>query len=279
MSRCFRFPPPGYKKILEEEKGSVVIIKRERDQAEKERRKEKKREKKEQKKREKIEKKKREKIEKLGANGEVEKKKQSHKEEGGHTEHKVTLCKEMKECEIEQLERSDLSEEHGQPAGILNLCDSSDSTQKSRKRKNRSLPSDGNHNQRGTEIIAQKMADISSNLTIKQPCLDSGRIEIAVQDSVKHAAVAKLSTRKSITPQTDVQLRETLDNWVPSAVQFEQMDAENLEWLFDMPPSKHEAKRSKVSDGASCRENPSLWPRACYLPEVDIYALPYTVPY
>ncbi|KAF9589794.1 hypothetical protein IFM89_028729 [Coptis chinensis] len=129
----------------------------------------------------------------------------------------------------------------------------------------------------GTEIIAQKMADISSNLTIKQPCLDSGRIEIAVLDSVKHAAVAKLSTRKSITPQTDVQLREMLDNWVPSAVQFEQMDAENLEWLFH--PSKHEAKRSKVSDGASCRENPSLWPRDCYLPEVDIYALPYTVLY
>ncbi|PIA55439.1 hypothetical protein AQUCO_00700023v1 [Aquilegia coerulea] len=275
------------------------MLQKEQRKAEKERRKEKKREKKE---------KKKEKKEKSGINGDDDKKSHGRKEVGS-ANHKSCDFQKKIEYETEQLERSGLSEEHGLPSCIPNLCDSSDSTQNSGKRKRHSSISKGSHNQstmlrirlplvrhRDPEellskeqlcstsgangITANKMADVSPN--IKHLCSVSGRTEVPAQSCSEPApaasAAALLNLCNSPSLLSDAQLRDIIENWVIPPIQNQCTDVDDQSWLFDMP-SKREPKRSKVSDVATCYDG-SMWPpRACYLPEADIYALPYTVPF
>ncbi|KAF5194155.1 Dna ligase 1-like [Thalictrum thalictroides] len=313
MSRCFPFPPPGYVQRQNKKKKSssdvvVVVpddteahliesIKKEQRKAEKEKRKEKKREKK------------KEKKEKSGRNGH-DKKSHSRREEGRSAIHKSSDFQKKKEYETEQLEKSGLSEEHGPPSCVP-TCDSSDSTHNSGKRKRHSSISisKGGPNQStmlrirlplvkhrdpeellskeqlcstsgATEITDCKMADNCPN--IKQVCSISGRTEVQAQGCSEPApavsSAALLNLCNSPSRLSDVHLRDIIENWVIPPIQIERTDLDDQSWLFDIP-SKREPKRSKVSDVATCY-NGSMWPpRACYLPEADMYALPYTVPF
>lgn len=330
MSRCFPFPPPGYERnhirIPISDKAPLIdSIKREE-----ERRKEKKREKKERKKREKIEKSsqneeiekkersKKEKKEKSSVNGDAEKKRHSHKEDGVRGDPKFLpyqLPYQRKgENAVEQLERSGLTEEHGQHASLPKLYDSSDSTQNSGKRKKHISSLDESQKQkgstllrirlpppvkhkdpeevirreqpcsaRGTELFAVgKMADNGPSPSLVQSCSVSGRSEVPARDSSKAADAdadtdAKLKVCKSNSlSDVKLSLREVIENWVPPSIQFHDTETDDLEWLF----STRKPKRFKSSDVALCNEVVSNnWPRARYLPEAEIYALPYTVPF
>ena len=73
-----------------------------------------------------------------------------------------------------------------------------------------------------------------------------------------------------------------IENWVPPQIlQDVCVDNEDEDWLFggksklEMP----EKKRVLRDDSIPCSNTLSLWPRAQYLPEVDMFALPYTVPF
>jgi hypothetical protein len=61
-------------------------------------------------------------------------------------------------------------------------------------------------------------------------------------------------------------------------VTYDGLDSLDQDWLFSSVPKepKPVAKKQKI-DAFQCSK--SLWPRAQYMPEVDIYALPYTIPF
>ncbi|KAK9063932.1 hypothetical protein SSX86_017804 [Deinandra increscens subsp. villosa] len=129
MSRCFPYPPPGYCRNGATYEALIESIKlqKETDKAKAERRKEK-REKKEKKEKKKNEKEKRKNDEKV--NLQKNRSQDSHKLQkvAGFTEAEIKGTK----TNAEVLEKSDLSEEHGQP---VKPSYSSDSTQNSNKRR------------------------------------------------------------------------------------------------------------------------------------------------
>ncbi|PNX74983.1 hypothetical protein L195_g030912 [Trifolium pratense] len=62
------------------------------------------------------------------------------------------------------------------------------------------------------------------------------------------------------------------------AVTYELLDSLDQDWLFSsvLKEAKPFSKKQKT-DAFQCSK--SLWPRAQYMPEIDIYALPYTIPF
>ncbi|KAF8410410.1 hypothetical protein HHK36_002939 [Tetracentron sinense] len=335
MSRCFPYPPPGYerngthdKALIEsiklglfptlvcleiEGRTGTLILQKER---EKERRKEKKGKKKD----------------KARVNSEIEKKKQSH-EKRHKDESKVDQKggDQKKRVVTEQLEKSSLTEEHGQPVSSQNLYDSSDSTQNSNKRKKHSSPSDGSHSHgsivrirlplplqkhKDPEVLsgneracstsgrphtaAQEKYEIgprpsreqpNSTSTTKtaaqeinpRPCKEQpystpGRTEILAHKKSETAPISSFFQSGSLPIES--QFRDLIENWIPPPLQTEHTEFDDQEWLFEPNQQhRHRAKIIKARNDGSCNRNSNLWPSACYLPEAEIYALPFTVPY
>ncbi|KAL7587889.1 hypothetical protein Lser_V15G36740 [Lactuca serriola] len=127
MSRCFPYPPPGYSRNGATYEALIESIKlqKENDKAKSEKKKEK-RAKKE--KKEKKEKRKDSEKSKLQKNP-------NESQQDSHSKQFPPLNIKRKEHTIEQLEKSDLTEEHGQPVDSHKPSYSSDSTQNSNKRK------------------------------------------------------------------------------------------------------------------------------------------------
>ncbi|ONH97142.1 hypothetical protein PRUPE_7G171900 [Prunus persica] len=161
MSRCFPYPSPRYVKkgINDEALIESIKLQREDGKAEKEKKREKKREKKEKKARE---------------NGELENKKHGHKkrhkDERHQEDEKGRDHGKKRKHEIENLDKSTLTEEHEHPVGSQN---SSDSTVDSNKRpKQKSYP-DGMHNSASIfriRLPLQRHKDPEVLLREEQPC-------------------------------------------------------------------------------------------------------------
>ncbi|CAL1355540.1 unnamed protein product [Linum trigynum] len=97
--------------------------------------------------------------------------------------------------------------------------------------------------------------------------------------------VSSGSKKRSGSKKTSIQdLYESLTSgWTPSALQAEQSEPEEeLDWLLaSRKPVCRSSSEAQLND-ASCTAASSctaLWPRAQFLPEVEVYALPYTVPF
>ncbi|KAM7521237.1 hypothetical protein LguiB_020199 [Lonicera macranthoides] len=329
MSRCFPYPPPGYSNndaLIES-----IKLQREREKAKAERKKEKK-----EKKREKKERRERKEKEKLNSNTTV-----SHDEpakklgkswgylEAGHKS-------KSRIDSTEQLERSGLTEEHGQPIRSHNPSNSSDSTQNSNKRKRHSSPINGTSNGCQTNgntfrirLPLQKHKEPVASASKEELCSTSGRTDLHVQQKYE---VAQETTRQrdicfpplvrdivvtGLTARPDNALNNTIirkaeifvpdqrpsasgstsssykklkkaskiytelmTNWVPPTLERVLPDSGDQEWLFGGKRQKREGEQRKEgSDDVSCCCSSALQPRARYLPEADIYALPYTIPF
>lgn len=75
-------------------------------------------------------------------------------------------------------------------------------------------------------------------------------------------------------------LRDLLLNWVAPPIQRECPESDDLEWLFESKRNhNHAVERYKIGTDGLYGQNSTPWPRASYLPEADIYALPFTVPF
>ena len=79
----------------------------------------------------------------------------------------------------------------------------------------------------------------------------------------------------------ELRFMELLEYWAPPVVQSQWSAPDNQDWLletkennYNLAAERHETNCDGVSHG-----NSAPWPRVCYLPEVDIYALPFTVPF
>ncbi|XP_024032797.1 splicing regulatory glutamine/lysine-rich protein 1 [Morus notabilis] len=167
MSRCFPYPPPGYEKNGIRDEALVESIKklqREGEKAKKERNKEKKWEKKEK--------------DKARENGEAGKEKQSHKKRHREEDQESKKGRDhdkKRKLETENLERSNLTEEHGQPVGSQN---SSDSTVNSNKRRNPCSPAESCHNSGSIiriRLPLQRHKDPEILPSKEQSCSASGR--------------------------------------------------------------------------------------------------------
>ncbi|CAI9296423.1 unnamed protein product [Lactuca saligna] len=165
MSRCFPYPPPGYSRNGATYEALIESIKlqKETDKAKSERKKEK-RAKKE--KKEKKEKRKDSEKSKLQKNP-------NESQQDSYSKQFPPLNIKRKEDTIEQLEKSDLTEEHSQPVDSHKPSYSSDSTQNSNKRKRDDpvVPDDSNHvkpikirlfkKQKGPDSIKETSCSIS----------------------------------------------------------------------------------------------------------------------
>ncbi|KAL7207432.1 hypothetical protein ACSBR1_029395 [Camellia fascicularis] len=316
MSRCFPYPLPGYSAKRDSNVALIESIKLRREREEKartERKKESKREKKE-KKREKQANAKQNGSEfghgkKRKFNDEKTKK---LKEERVYL--KGTHIQKNGEDEAEQLERSGLTEEHELPVCSRNPYYSSDSTENSSKRRRQLPPVNGirtHGNIIRIRLTSQKQKESDDVVTKERLACTSGRTDSTSQHnseigcgwsqvfcstSVGIDASSQVLTEPikdeggsssgiaSIAPsyvnkirKVDSFYKDLIENWVAPLVQSEQTDLGEQEWLFQR--KNQDGERCQASSNVLCGGSSTLWPHAQYLPEVDIYALPFTVPF
>uniref|UniRef100_A0A1D1YI48 Uncharacterized protein n=1 Tax=Anthurium amnicola TaxID=1678845 RepID=A0A1D1YI48_9ARAE len=309
MSRCFPYPPPGY------EKSSPLIesikLRNEKEKAKKERQKEKKREKREK---------------SSGDDGKKEEKRHSHKkrkyEELDLANQKAGDYIKIREDESAQLEKSSVTEELGPPA-VHNLCDSSDSTQNSSKRKRHEAAEVEHGNGLRIRLPLLRHRDSEQPSSSVQPCF-SGRIEaVPAQQEIRSTGHEKLSSpseqpcfsgRINATPPEEIakishsktdsvvssrshssrcccdsnvrrQYKNLIENWIPPPLETENPEFDDQDWLFGKTARRHDgegetSRRQVASEDLDLGSALCSWPpRAIYLPEAEIYALPYVVPF
>lgn len=103
----------------------------------------------------------------------------------------------------------------------------------------------------------------------KQPIL------LETQKPNKDVTVAKTSTSKR--SKVELLYKSLLDSF-PSALRGDRgCDDDDDDWLFQKKFQNTEI--SETTSKAVCCLDSNLWPRAQFLPSVDVYALPYTVPF
>lgn len=98
---------------------------------------------------------------------------------------------------------------------------------------------------------------------------------LGTQKRNKDVDVAKSSTSKA--SKVGFLYKSLLESWVPTPPGGEQGCDENDEWLFQKKFQNTE--RSEMTSNTPCGMDSSMWPGAHILPSVNVYALPYTVPF
>ncbi|CAL9177995.1 uncharacterized protein LOC135612742 isoform X1 [Musa acuminata AAA Group] len=119
----------------------------------------------------------------------------------------------------------------------------------------------------------------------EQPCFSGRAVETGL-DREAAAPLHRTTSSKRIGSRTRQQEKfdELIVNWNPSPLQLEleSSDAGGDDWLFGAPKQRGAssfAAESKSSNGSGSNAISSPQPRARYLPEFDMYQLPYTVPF
>ncbi|OIV97584.1 hypothetical protein TanjilG_12341 [Lupinus angustifolius] len=291
MSRCFPFPPPGYTRNSDALIESIKL-RNEVKKAKKDRKKEKRREKKDK------ESKKEKKKDRKGKEGKESKLIELEK--------KIGYVQKGAYNEFEQLEKSDITVEHSQPVTTPDPC-CSDSTQSSNKRKCSTSPSMHNHGtvkkvrfslRKHAEPGESKLDDqlVSTSRSIGTyggddllPQVDRdqcpGNCEPKHYNELKSLPVgAALNT--NLLDDEGMRMvskyNSLFQNWVPLPPACDGFRSEeDLDWLFSSKQQKERpvSKSVKAVTSALNCSSTSLWPRAQYLPEVELYALPYAIPF
>ncbi|KAL3845338.1 hypothetical protein ACJIZ3_002741 [Penstemon smallii] len=307
MSRCLPYPPPGYSLSRSSNEALIESIKlqKEREKS-KEQRKEKKREKKEKKKEkhEKTKEKKDKTTKKLDTlNTQVVKK--------VCEDTKVNFLLKTRETETKQLERSNLTSEHEEPIPLDGPSTSFDSTENSNKRKRHPSPPVVDCSRRHGKIIRIRLTSKKqneSNTPAVEHCSTSGRSDFPARKedaNIGQPMALKIERERICAPQpvvaiapcktknpsivnavmtpmqrAELEYKNLIVDWTPPQLQDTFLDQDS-DWLFSSKkPDVCAEKRQKCGDDRiSCSSSSALYPRAQYLNEVDIYALPFTVPF
>ncbi|RWW50996.1 hypothetical protein BHE74_00042693 [Ensete ventricosum] len=177
---------------------------------------------------------------------------------------------------FEHMEGSALTEEHELPYCIKHKYDSPESSQDSNKRR-KLVSSVSSHNKPG-----------KITTTDEQPCSSGRDVETGLNQeaavTLHRTSGSKRIGRRSWQRE---QFRDLIVNWNPPSLQLESCDAGGEDWLCGAPKrqtSLHsdEDKATTEVTSVTARQSymsSSLQPRACYLPELDMYQLPYEVPF
>ncbi|KAL4310288.1 hypothetical protein GQ457_01G009070 [Hibiscus cannabinus] len=294
MSRCFPYPPPG---LLRQ--GSVESIKLERES--------------------------------VVSNTELKllkkrEKKDKTKYEKGNCKTQSSTKKFKKLDDVQsgykvedQLEKSELTEEHEPP-----VCYVSDGSQNSHKRKSE-MVSYSECRVDGNKIkikFSFKKPRQSESLTGEQPSTSSnGRVDsiqrlscllppvpeqkLSLDDgskrqdpsSVPSCSVSeqdlqhdygrkvqvpsfRTSSKESKILKAALQYKTLIDDWLPPVPHLELYnDYNGDDWL--LPRKQLDKPVARRSDDSifPCHSSSTSWPRAQYLPDAEVFALPYTVPF
>ncbi|XP_047328654.1 uncharacterized protein LOC124932092 [Impatiens glandulifera] len=280
MSRCFPYPQHGYfaKIAVNDALIDSIKLQRETEKAVKaERKKERKLEKTLRRER-KSEKKKE--LEQLG-------KRKRDDEKPNKLGKKDDEDNNPTKCDSGNLERSNITEELGKPSSIQNPC-ASDSSEDSNKRKRHATVETGNRANGSFLKIRfppQKLKDpvefsapSSIPIPTEQKCSTSGRKKTT--EAIDNGVFTSLDKKMQLV---SLLYKDLVSDLAPLHERSTSLsyEADDDSWLFE----------TRVVDGGRCKpksdmmlvggnSTSSLWPpKATYLPEVELYALPYTVPF
>ncbi|RWW57012.1 hypothetical protein BHE74_00036232 [Ensete ventricosum] len=203
--------------------------------------------------------------------------KRSHKkrkhEERRPSEQKDQYSQRTKNDAIEQLEGSGLTEEHELLSSIGDKYDASpESSQDSNKRRKLVSSSISGHNK---HVVVTK----SNEMVHEQQPSVSGRYAEAHLSSYVERRIRRRTGQRG-------QFEDLIVNWNPPLSQLEYLDVGDEWWHFGDPKRRstlcgNECEAITVG-GSSCGDHRRIYlqqPRACYLPEFDVYQLPYVVPF
>ncbi|CAI9786527.1 unnamed protein product [Fraxinus pennsylvanica] len=118
--------------------------------------------------------------------------------------------------------------------------------------------------------------------TIKEPvCSTSGRDEAAATTHGKARTASGHDTAMTNMQKVELKYKSLFENWDPPQLLAQDIGQDDEEWLFrGRNQDVHVGRKIKLfSDPISCSSTSALGPRAQYLQEADVYALPYTVPF
>ncbi|XP_038997588.1 uncharacterized protein LOC120122524 isoform X2 [Hibiscus syriacus] len=121
-----------------------------------------------------------------------------------------------------------------------------------------------------------RFPELTPKLSKETPFFSSGAPE-----SVARSAEASLPTSlcSSCSPTLALGYKNLVEDWVVPTLQTELAGFADEDWLFQRKQNvDHAIKSSEDGNIGTCQMNSTSWPHARFLPEADIYALPFTVP-
>ncbi|KAL0295256.1 UNVERIFIED_CONTAM: hypothetical protein Sradi_6844400 [Sesamum radiatum] len=132
---------------------------------------------------------------------------------------------------------------------------------------------------KGTSNIEQ---GITLRPNIEQVCSTSGQIEAVAPSKTGTKSVNKVVP--TAVQRLELQYKNLLEKWVPPRSEdgCVYADDPDSDWLFDCKDKNEthaKKKQRRGSDSVSCSRSSTWWPHTEYLHEIDVYALPFTVPY
>ncbi|XP_022775439.1 vicilin-like seed storage protein At2g18540 isoform X2 [Durio zibethinus] len=119
--------------------------------------------------------------------------------------------------------------------------------------------------------------EVTFKLSKEKPCPSSGASE-----SVNAEASLSSNLCSTCSPILALEFKNLVEDWVVPTLQMQsELTSFNHEdWLFQKKLNhKSWVEGSKDGNVGSSQINSKTWPHARYLPEADIYALPFTVPF
>ncbi|OMO74508.1 hypothetical protein CCACVL1_16655 [Corchorus capsularis] len=155
------------------------------------------------------------------------------------------------------MERSSLTDELEQPVSD-SLYESSDNSQSIQRRRNCRCCFEGqNHASHVQELVPT---------SLREACNSPQRTRINMD-------------KKSEMALTESLYKELVVNWIPTPLQ-KHLDVGDQEWLFQTKQPRSDTRDTSTANyGVLHQGNFTQYPHAQYLPEVNICALPYTIPY
>ncbi|KAM6543607.1 hypothetical protein CsatB_008054 [Cannabis sativa] len=102
----------------------------------------------------------------------------------------------------------------------------------------------------------------------------------ARRESRKSRRTSKTSLFIDGSQSLDQFYGDLLKPWLLPRLEAEHCDSDEDDWLLgSKQENKQDATIHKAANVVSCSRTSNLWPQANYLPEADIFGLPYTVPF
>ncbi|KAA3457555.1 splicing regulatory glutamine/lysine-rich protein 1 [Gossypium australe] len=122
-----------------------------------------------------------------------------------------------------------------------------------------------------------KRPELTFKLGKEKACSSSRKSETLAHNA-KAPTLSNLCT--TCPPKLALQFKNLVEDWVMPTPQSELTNSGDDDWLFQKKQNLNtEVKTHKDGNLNSNQMSSATWPRACFLPEADIYALPFTVPF
>ncbi|XP_059281109.1 uncharacterized protein LOC132034766, partial [Lycium ferocissimum] len=142
--------------------------------------------------------------------------------------------------------------------------------------------------QQEAEVTARTIAERAnplSNTTNNQSCRPSLPIVVpsaSTSGRINSVTVDRATPSCSKVEENSVefQYKTLIENWRPPSLQSDHLDVDDDQaWLFQGKPKQRRVEETNVCSNDTTCGSSALWPPAQYLQDVDLYALPFTIPF